>query len=61
MKAYSTHIEQIAGKLAADNADNLSGAELERCLSGCVCPWVLTMAIKFRDDGVLTFDMVRGA
>ena len=61
MKTHTSYVEQIAGKLAADNAINLSDEELKRCLFGCVCPWVLTMAVKFRDDGTLTFDMVTNA
>jgi L-amino acid N-acyltransferase YncA len=41
--------EKIIGKLKAENAINLSDAEIERCLSGCVAPWICKKAKLFRN------------
>jgi hypothetical protein len=46
--------EKIIGKLKAENAINLSDAEIERCLSGCVAPWICKKAKLFRNTKFIT-------
>lgn len=49
----------IAAKLLEKGARNLSDAELDRCLGGCVAPTALLREAKLmREDGVVSTDLV---
>lgn len=45
---------KIIARLVAEDARDLSDAELERCLDPCVAAWLTKIAKRLRDTDVLT-------
>ncbi len=46
--------QKIIARMKAENAKDLSDAEIDRTLSGCVAPWLGGRAKMFRDCNFMT-------
>lgn len=54
-------LDQIVGKLQAEGATSLADFTLERIFKGCVAGHeLIKLAKKYRDNGVLTMDLLNG-
>ena len=51
--------EKILCRLRAKNALDLSDAEIDRCLSGYVAPWLPGVTKKYRDCDFLSSDELK--
>lgn len=57
---YDKHVPQVAGKLLAESASDLSDTELDRCLQQTVLPiYCIAVARYMRDTLGYTLDDLR--